>query len=328
MNISTKAIIAVLLVMFLSCTSNVVELKNSMKGKLKSTYRLTLMQDKKYKLDSVTSPKSQYMQIYAPAKDSLMLTFLNKYTNNIYIYDYLHLGLKRRIVLKKDGADGIKAPLGYFIKNYDSVYVYNKINSELVLINDAGKVLSRISLINNQSFRDLTWTYHYPQYFPTTSAPMVSNGRQIIFSGQYMLSLPDSVAKSFKLEAHINFDNNKVDFWRKYPDSLYGHNYFWENEGTFTFVYYDLIPDNKVVYSFPVSHDIYLAGIESDSYSTRYAGSNEAAVISSFEKSMPYKELLLKMCKMDLYAAIKYDPYRKVYYRFLRKAIPDATYKT
>jgi hypothetical protein len=143
-----------------------------------------------------------------------------------------------------------------------------------------------------------------------------------------MLSLPDSVAKSFKLEAHINFDNNKVDFWRKYPNSLYGHNYFWENEGTFTFVYYDLIPDNTVVYSFPVSHDIYLAGIESDSYSTKYAGSNEAGVISSFEKSMPYKELLLKMCKMDLYAAIKYDPYRKVYYRFLRKAIPDATYIT
>jgi hypothetical protein len=38
--------------------------------------------------------------------------------------------------------------------------------------------------------------------------------------------------------------------------------------------------------------------------------------------------LIIRVCKTDLYAGIKYDKFRKVYYRFLRKAIPDATRET
>lgn len=326
MNQISPAIFVFLLFIFAACSLEVVEIKNERMGKMKATMALSSSQEKKFSLDSISAPRPPYMQIYTDSNGSKALTFLNTYASAIYIYDYAGLNLKKVIGFKKEGKDGIKFPLGYYIKNYDSVYVYNKSNNELVLINDTGSVLSRISLINNHPIRELSWTLRYPQYFPTTGAALMGDGQQLIFPGQYFLFMPDSISKKMRFEAHVDLNNNRVSFFRQYPESLYGHNIFWEDEGFFPYVYSDFTPDNRVVYSFPVSHDIYLADKNKEGYSVSYVGSNEAGTITSFSKKLPDKELVLSVCKTDLYCTIKFDPYNKVYYRFLRKAMPGATY--
>ena len=102
----------------------------------------------------------------------------------------------------------------------------------------------------------------------------------------------------------------------------------------FPTVYYDLSDkQGQIVYSFPVSHDLYLSDLAVENYKIVYGGSNYAGTISSIDKDLKTsqlttEELLLKVCQTDLYAAIKYDKFRQLYYRFLRKAIPDATTET
>lgn len=319
---------AILLALLASCTQkkNVVELQNQMKGKMKATAKLMNTGEKKFPLDSISAPRIRYVQILDDGNNNKSLTFLNTYANAIYVYDYNTLGLKKIVKFSKKDKEGINVPLGYYIKNFDSIYIYNKTNNELALINDSGRVVSRISLINKQPFHDLSWIYRYPQYYPSTTAPVVGAGQQLIFPGQYMLSLPDSIAGRFRFEAHVDLNNDSVRFFRQYPPALYGNNIFWENEGLFTNVYSDVAPDNKMIYSFPVSHDVFVADNDKEGYTSIYGGSNEAGAITSFEKKMPSEELQLRVCKTDLYAAIRYDRYRKVYYRFLRKAMPEATY--
>lgn len=311
-----------------SCSSNFVEVQNVKKGKMTATMYLAMQEEKKIPLDSFSAPQPQYVQLYKDESDSTNLTFLNTFAGTIYIYDYITSGLKKTIKFSKEEKEGIKNPLGYYIKNFDSIYVYNKTNNELVLINDSGKVFSRISLIGNHPFRELSWTYKYPQYIPSTAAPLIGTGQELTIPGQYMLSLPDSICERFKFETHIDLSNNSVSFFHQYPPSLYGHNYFWENEGLFTNVYCDLAPNNKMVYSFPVSHNLFVAEKNKEGYSMVYAGSNEAGTITSFKNKLSTEELIMEVCKTDLYAGIRYDKYRKVYYRFLRKAMPGASSMT
>lgn len=323
-----KLALKVLIVSMLltSCYFNTINLKNGRKGKMIAKVGLKMNSERKYQLDSITAPKPQYLQIVENKDKSFDITFLNKYIGAIYVYDYETASLKKVIRLEKEGMNGIKSPLGYYIKSYDSIYVYNKVNNELVLIGQDSKVKARISLINNIPFRKAEWTYYYPQYFPTTVAPIYEINHELIFPGQYMLSLPDSIAQRFHFETHIDEISNKVSFKMKYPVELYGNNIFWENEGLFTNVYSDLGSENKMVYSFPVSHDIYIADSNSDApYTTKYFGSNEAGTIASIKKKLTREEILLKACETDLYCALRYDKYREIYYRFIRRAIHNAT---
>ncbi|WP_394367225.1 hypothetical protein [Chitinophaga agri] len=47
----------------------------------------------------------------------------------------------------------------------------------------------------------------------------------------------------------------------KYPYAIYGHGFLCD-EPMFTGVYYDVMPDHKkMVYSFPVSHDLVISDL-------------------------------------------------------------------
>jgi Domain of unknown function (DUF4221) len=317
---------------FQSCTSPTVDVKNAEQGKLKPVMKLVNTAEKKFALDSNTAARCQYIQIYTDS-GKRYFTFLNTYKNAVYFYDYQTSEYIKQITYKKKGADAIPLPMAYYIKTPDSIYVFERRRSELALTNSTGKVLGRISLINNRNPRDYSWVYSFPQYYPYTATPILETKNKLVFPGQYMLSPPDSLVDKFKFESLINLADNKVRYFHRYPRSLYGNDYNWESGGIYTTVYFDLARDpGQIVYSFPVSHDLYLADIDSDEYKTVYGGSNNATDITSFaisrRRKTPLADLLLKTCKTDLYAAIKYDKYRRVYYRFLRRAVPDATNKT
>jgi hypothetical protein len=146
-----------------------------------------------------------------------------------------------------------------------------------------------------------------------------------------MRTVPDTLIDKFKFTAHIDYRNSQVDFYNTYPQSLYGFNYNWEGE-IFTEVFTDLHPDgDKLICSFPVSHDLYLTELESGIYRKVYAGSNFVQTIRSVAKDprkVSRSELILHVIKQNEYAAIKYDKWRKVYYRFLLKGMPDADIHT
>jgi hypothetical protein len=212
----------------------------------------------------------------------------------------------------------------------DSIYVYNMPFTEIVLADSIGRVLQKISLKGNDTLKD--WPLYFPQYFPRTSNPFILTPGKLLFTGQYFLSIPDSMIARFKFNAQIGLESNEVDFRHNYPEELYGFGYNWEG-GLFTEVFSELHPDgNKIIYSFPVSHDLYITGLDSNTYKKVYGGSNIAGTICSIDSDNPHKTpsevILFHWAKQDMYAAIKYDPYRRVYYRFLRQGIPNATAQT
>jgi hypothetical protein len=320
-----KLIFIFILLLTVACTNKKVEIKNGKKGLLKTTYHLELTATKEMSLDSITAPKVQYSQIYTDSDGKRYFTFLNDYNNSIYFYDYTTLKFTKAIQFEK-GTKGIINPKGFYIKNMDSIFVYNKPLVEIVLANHRGEILKRISLNNNGIQKD--WSLLYPQYYLETVNPFMEVSGKLLLTGQYFGSLTESMIPKFKFNAQIDLKTCKVSFRHTYPEQLYGFGYNWEG-GAFTGIFPELHPDgDKLIYSFPVSHDVYIVGINSDIYQQVYAGSNFAGTIHSidgYSRKTDGEKSVAHYIKEDLYSAIRFDKYRKVYYRFFLRGIPNAS---
>ncbi|MCK9414685.1 MAG: DUF4221 domain-containing protein, partial [Prolixibacteraceae bacterium] len=326
-----KLIFAPILPLILvACATHTVGIRNEKVGQLKTAFQLEVTGIKRLILDSITAPKPQYTQVYADSTGSRYFTFLNTYTNSIYFFNYNTLEFIKKIAFNKKGTDGIQSIKGYHIKNMDSIYVYNMPVTEIVLANSNGKIQNKISLRGGGNPK--AWTMYYPQYYPETVNPFIEIPGKLLLTGQYFFSIPDSMIGKFKITASIDLKTNKVDFRHSYPGELYGSGYNWEG-GFFTEGFPELHPDgDKLIFSFPVSHDLFIAGLNANAYRKVYADSNFAGTIYSIDRDNPHKTpgemILVHYARQDLYAAIKYDKYRKVYYRFLLKGIPNATIRT
>jgi hypothetical protein len=309
-----------------ACSTSTVKVKNEKKGYLKASMKLEEVEVKLFELDDQTASKPEYTQIYKDPDGIMYFTFLNNFNNSIYFYNYnTHLFVKK-ISWEKNGLKGISALTGYHIKSLDSIYFYNKSKVEIILSNDKGIILTKISL--RGTGRDSKWGLRYPQYYPQSVRPFIETSHEILLTGFFFGSVPESILSEFKFTARIDFKTNRLRFSHTYPALLYGSDFNWEGD-LFTEVYSDLHPDgDKLIISFPVSHDLYLADLKTSEYQKVYAGSNFAGTIYSLNKRPRHssgEELLSNIVKQDEYTAIKYDRYHKVYYRFLLKAAPEAS---
>lgn len=317
----------IIISLIISCNAGAsIEVKNEKHGSLKAAKKLEVSTDKKFPLDSLSAPRPPYIQIYNDANGNEYLAMLSGYSKNIFIYNYDSANTP----VNQIPISTVQMPLAFHIRNMDSIYVYNDKMMEMILLNNKSEVISKVSLINNENMKDLSWTFKYPQYVPHTVNAISEHAGKLIFPGQFIWTLPDTVARTFKFTSLIDINNNTVKYIHKYPYSIYGHGYIWD-EPMFTGVYYAIMPDSKkMVYSFPVSHDLVIYDMDTDNEKTIYGGSNEAASITSFnvnkfkkKSAAPNEYIYQKACTTDLYGGILYDKYRNVYYRFLRKALPE-----
>ena len=321
MKLKIIAGISVFSLFLISCLkTNVVENNNQKHGLLKGAYHLEVSNTKQFQLDSNTSPKVQCSQIYTDSSLRKNYTLLNKINKTIYFFDYDKPGFISKIPIN---TKEIINAQGYFIKAKDSIYVFDKSAMMLCLMNQKGEVLKKMSLIGDKNLKKDRWYFNFPQYDMQAATSFIETPTELLLIGQYMESLPDSLAGQFKFVAHVNLKTDKINFTHLYPKALYGGNANWDGQ-LYTQVYADVNPNtNKLFISFPVSHEVFVEK-KQGSYEAVYAGSNFAETISSLPIA-PGKtnniDLRSHFVKNDVYAALKYDKYRKVYYRLLRKGI-------
>lgn len=320
-----------LLLILLSCKNNNIHIENGKYGKLIKTVKLNEVGVKHFPLDSLSAPRTNYTQIFVDKTGRKNFTFFNPYNNVIYFYDYLSQKLLKKIEFDKNGTNAVKSVTGFYIESLDSIYVFEKSKMDLLLANDSSKIWGKISLIGTQKLRNTVWTLKYPQYDPQAAKPFIKTPHGLLFTGQFMQSLADSNLGEFHLVSHIDLKTNKVTMSHIYPRHLYGSNYNWDGRLYYE-VYPEILPDQKhLVFSFPISHDLYISDLNFTGYRTVFGGSNQAKTISSIndnQNASSFQTILASFNRNDEYAAIKYDPYRKVYYRFLRTGMPNSTEST
>lgn len=321
-----------LILIISSCSNNIAEIKNEARGELSPKMKLELTMHKKIAIDSNTAPKPLYLQMFLDTKKVRNLTFLNTYTNSIYFYDYSNLSFIKKISFERKGPNGVLRPSGYYIRNLDSIYIYNDNMLELILVNEKSEIQKKISLTNNMNLKEMAWIFSCPQYAPKSVSPFIEINNEILLSGQLMESIPENIINSFQHTLKLNLDTNTSEYKFNYPISLYGNNYNWY-DSSFTEVFSVLHPDgDKIICSYPVSHNLYIYDINSEKSVKVYGGSNFAGTIKSLDfasrKKIPREKLALHFNKQDLYGGILFDKWRNVYYRFLRKSIKNVKINT
>ena len=322
---NSKYCFILLSLLLFSCTRT-ISVKNEKKGKLTATHYLVQSGVKRILLDYETAPKPPYMQMIEGANGEQILTFLNPHKNAIYFYDYdkgIQLG---RTIYEKEGPNGILRMTAYYIHNMDSIYVQNMPMIELALTDNAGNVKHRISLRDNRT----DWYNYLPQYILYTVIPIIKIQDKLILTGLQTVAIPPEAINERYFAACIDIKTNEIEYMYTYPEELCGSNANWEGDQS-TFVYPELSPAGEMIHSFPMSHDIYIAPWNSNDFKTVYAGSNNASAINSINldpKRTTREVFLAKRMKEDWYTAVRYDPYRKVYYRILLQGIPGATHGT
>jgi hypothetical protein len=323
-----------LFILLASCTNPTVSTKNEYAGKLTATHQLVVSGEKKIHLDYETAPKPTYMQMVEDTSGVRMLTFLNTHKNAIYFYDYESSEYISNIGFEREGPNALLSIEGYYVKNMDSIYVYDRPVTEVALTDRAGHVKQKVSLrgqfADAENKRDPQWAYYYPQYLFRTVAPFIEIDGKLLLTGFFPFSIPDSIINNFRFMASLEMKTNRVEYKNLYPKELYGSNINWD-EPVFMQGFPELSPNGELIFSFPVTHHLYIANLGAEGYRKVYAGSNVAGTIHSIDheqKGTPEEVVIAHYLQQDIYTAIRYDPWRKVYYRFLLQGVPSADFRT
>lgn len=307
----------------ISCTWQGNNTRKSEAEHIDSLFALSLKQEKKFRIDDETRLQPAFMQYFTDENGVNVLSFLNMYNRSLYFYDYVDTAFMKRIKIEREGPNGILRPAGYYIKSCDSIYVFDMIKTELVLMDSLAHKKTVFSLRDNP---DANWALYYPQYFLSTVNPIIELNNQLILTGYSPFSLPDENISKFRYTAFIDMNREDIRYQYTYPTELYGGNVNWEG-GFATMVYPCLSPDGTLYHSFPVSHDIYERKDNSDTLLPIYAGVKNANTIHPIDhkqRGTPDKLIIENYLHEDLYGALIYDPFREMYYRFLTKGVPNA----
>lgn len=286
----------------------------------------TLLSDSeiRFPLDSLTGQKPQYTQVVEGEDGNRSFTFFNSLNHSLYFYDFDTRAIDKIIPYEREGPNGIARPTGYHILNEDSIYIFNLLSNELIRTNSEGESFERISMIGGESMSSNNWALLYPQFFPQSVTPFLSNKNELIVAGSYMWAIPDSIISTFKFTANINLQNSSVQYQHSYPTEIFGSKFNWDDP-FYTTVHYDLNSNTQeMIYSFPITHDLYVGKLgdsnlrkvesERDSKSILPLMTNNAVVSTRMEMAEHIKQT-------DIYGGIKYDPFRNLYYRLLKKGI-------
>ena len=195
------------------------------------------------------------------------------------------------------------------------------------MTDSSGKVRNKVTLLDQT---DKEWALTHPQYMLSPVAPMMLKDNHLLLPGFAPFSKAMRKREEFRFTAAIDLASNEVAYHHLYPEELFeGAN--WGGD-LIQMSYPAFTPEGKMVHSFTNSHDLYLSDWNKDEAVKVYGGSNVAGDICSIDcgldKEPSNEQMLEAFLGQDGYAAILHDPYRKVYYRYLLRGMPNATPKT
>jgi hypothetical protein len=280
----------------------------------------TLLMDKeiRFPLDSLTGPSPTYIQWLQDRGGNEWFTFFNPRTHSIYYYDYASRNLLQSLRFEKEGPNGIARPAGYHIWNEDSIFMFNLNSNELLLFDGKANLLDRLSLMEDASMQGAQWALKYPQFFPQTVTPIIAKDDALLMTGSYMWAIPDSIIHEFRFTASVNLKDGSIHYRHGYPTSLYGSTYNWDDP-FYTTVHYDWNAEKEImVYSFPIAHDLFYGSLDAQDLNV-VPNTRSAKRIQPLTNIDAMEEHIMLS---DIYGGIKYDPYRKCYYRLLKGGMP------
>lgn len=280
-----------------------------------------------FALDEETSAFNQALQVIE--EDGIeLVVFLNKLNNHLYKYDLSSGELIQKLPFTIEGPNGVGNLRNFFYHNRDSIFFSQDNATDIFISNES----------NNRTYKIRTGRFnkdtrgrmpHVSEY-----APILFNDGKInlispfVFS-PYANNAPEEfkdIERSFFIyEYDLNNDSTvQVDltFPIEYKDNIYSPYYYLISQTHKPM-------EKEIIYSFFLSDSLIIYNTDNKSYRSVSAISQSAypkKPLTTAKSSLPdninsisYNSFISSLN----YGKILYDPYQKLYYRFVEYPVSD-----
>jgi hypothetical protein len=281
-------------------------------------FTLELVGEERFILDDASFMKNDIE--YYENGDYEYLLFYNGYSfMQVDIYDFKTHKIHKKMFLQKDGPDGIGAiPSGLYVAALDSIFIFSNLGQRLSLVNFDGEIVNKFG-----SIRDPVQDKSAPFIEVTNLQVVFKKGSDLVFCTYEFEGKIESAGAIFNMNTRVT----------KFPFSL--PNIY--NEGWWAGVVYDRYYHayNKekdiIIQSFGNDHNIYVVDAQLKSKAFFAKSNSLPDKIKPYSKGkgdfMKEEQYLYRHAALQGgYSTIKYDPWQKVYYRFVLRPVLATEY--
>lgn len=274
----------------------------------------------RFRLDKATSYRSYFVQAHKTDSGEVRLIFLSQHKPAIQLFDLHSQHKTDEIPLEKDGPNGVGSPDGVLFQTMDSIYVVSASQYKVSLVNRHGKVVKRYRTLEGSNYSENTGMLR-----PFTISPPVKIGNMAYFNVAPDRDVYKPVYFDGATNLRLNLETGDYDYFNTYPKE-FKKGVWGVAAVSYSTAYHP--QSRNFVYSFAISDSIFSFNPISEKRMSYFAGSRFLkSRIDPMSKPDPSQDLRYAL-ETPYYHAIVFDPYRKVYYRFVRHAIPYKDQKT
>ena len=278
------------------------------------SYNYTLSPTQKIKsfaLDSETRYNGFYLYPFTDRQGKEYLSFLNYRTNQILFYDLNTCDFLFKVDLDKEGPNGLSIVSGYYIKDFDNMYVSTYIYSGLIKVDTTKRIIQKVPYGTTKEEYKIV-----PSYTPS-SHPYVPP----IFIGSklYITQMAaDHIYPASKTPVTVSIDT--LTHKCETMPFTYGDIFTTEQLSTRETACSRIFNNNQFIYSFQIDENIYVASIDHETIRKINIKSKYINNIPNDKIPVDFNQGAKQNLEVARYGDLIYDPYRKVYYRL---AYPD-----
>jgi len=264
--------------------------------KFENKYTLNLKKCITFSLDTLTDYGTPCLQ-YFENNNKNYIAYQNERYNSIYIYNYDNKEKYKILKIQKGGAKGVGVMNGFYVHNFDSIFIPSQTNKCLYLVDINGNI------IDKYKYPSKTKNDFINLKFETRNQPIYINKK--LFSPNYSDNF-QSVILDLNTQNWLQNTTRPITYQKGFFGSpnLY-QCYRTYNENT-----------NHFYYSFPIDNYIYTNTENNDA--KFYAGSylfDDIEPMSTNPFKIAFQNSDRFFRQSPSYAGIFYDKYRNLYYR-------------
>ena len=269
-----------------------------------------------FQIDSVTSFRNRFYDLLN-IQGKEVLAFPNNNDLSIRYFDLLTQEELPKTLFEEKNKYALKEIHGLYHFNPDSVLIIGDYGDQTFLLNKEGQVVNHYNFSNSDGGRYQGWGR---TRINTGSKPFVYN-HTLFIQGSSIDGIVHDIEKYFEetfVETRFNLETNIVSYFKKYPKS------YLSGLGVYN-PYISRIFDphqNRILYSFGGDHHIYAYDLDSHEQSKYLAKSIQGNKVRKLTPGIegPFGSEKERVESAQYYNLV-FDPFRKVYYRFLRNSI-------
>lgn len=311
--------IILLLIIVCSCKEQKIS-----DNRLLPSYHYELVKTKKnkcFELDAETRYNAFYLYVFTDEKGEEYLSFLNYRTNQILFYDFKTCKFLFKIEMDKEGVDGVNLLSGYYIKDFNNIYVSSYSIPGLIKTDTTGKIRQKILYGQTPEGYQIV-----PSYTPSSRPyiPPVFIGDKLYITQQaanHIYAATKTPVSVIIDTLHHSYEQLPFLFGDILPE-----NYFSQHGETRFSREYN---GDHFIYSFYADEYIYVTSASHREIDKIHIKSKYIDKIETEEPPSDPNLAVKWILEKAHYGDMIYDQYREIYYRLVypdTELVSDRTY--